>query len=122
VRSDIAAFTASVHDGNLQTAISMYAGPFLEGLSASSLENVERWILHQRDRFALVLLGICERAVHESLGKSQPVEALRSTRRLVELHPEREDYRQLHLNVLARMDIPFESGLLPAIARPQKDL
>lgn len=52
VACDVAAFEAAIASGGLETAVSLYAGPFLDGFYVSDAPEFERWAEEERSRFA----------------------------------------------------------------------
>ncbi|MGH7616322.1 MAG: hypothetical protein ACREPM_03765 [Gemmatimonadaceae bacterium] len=66
VSFDVADFEAAIHDGDLERAASLYAGPFLDGFHISGTPEFEQWVTIQRahyeERAAWVFDELAKRA------------------------------------------------------------
>jgi DNA-binding SARP family transcriptional activator/tetratricopeptide (TPR) repeat protein len=78
--ADVADFEAAIDRGDLQTAVALYAGPFLDGFFLSDALEFERWIedsrAHLARRYALALESLA-RAASRSGSATEAVEAWR---------------------------------------------
>ena len=52
ITSDVALFERALTDGDLEAAVGLYAGPFLDGFFLSGSSEFEIWVGDQRARFA----------------------------------------------------------------------
>lgn len=70
VWSDVAEFEAALERGDLEAAVSLYLGPFLDGFFVREAPEFERWVESERgrlaDRYATALESLAEAAVADS--------------------------------------------------------
>ncbi len=78
--ADVAEFEAALDRGDLVTAVTLYAGPFLDGFSLNDAPEFERWVDETRNhlarRYALALESVA-RAASRSGSAAEAVEAWR---------------------------------------------
>ncbi|RLC60629.1 MAG: hypothetical protein DRI80_10610 [Chloroflexota bacterium] len=86
---------------SLQSAISLYRGPFLEGFSIGDSPAFEEWVLFERERLERQALDALHRlaAIHEQCGEYE--QAQRYVRRQLELEPWQEEAHQQLMRLLA---------------------
>jgi DNA-binding SARP family transcriptional activator/TolB-like protein len=87
VSSDLAGFDQALGSGDLERAIGLYGGPFLEGLNIREAFEFEEWVGHERERLERALCQALERLALEAMAGSRPKEAARWLRSLVEHEP-----------------------------------
>ena len=61
IQSDAAEFTRLVSAGDLEGAVALYGGPFLDGIHLKDAAEFERWVERERDRLAHAHRGALER-------------------------------------------------------------
>ena len=87
IRSDVQDFEAALEAGDLQTAIDLYRGPFLDGFFLSGSSDFDQWLTVQRtrleDRAIAALDGLANKA---SAGGDQRTE-LELRKRIAALRP-----------------------------------
>jgi DNA-binding SARP family transcriptional activator len=82
--------------GNLESAIALYRGPFLHGLSVAHCPAFEEWVLFKDEEYRRCALSALGRLTSLRLGRGETAEAARWARRQIELEPYREPaHRQL---------------------------
>jgi len=82
--------------GNLQSAISLFRGPFLDGFSLPDSASFEEWLLAKREYFNQQMLKALSRLAEWSLEQREFEQAEGYARRQIELEPWREQaYQQL---------------------------
>lgn len=82
--------------GNLESAIALYRGPFLHGLSVAHSSAFEEWVLFKDEEYRRCALSALGRLTSLRLGRGETAEAARWARRQIELEPYREPaHRQL---------------------------
>jgi TolB-like protein/DNA-binding SARP family transcriptional activator len=101
VRSDVAAFTAAVESGDLESAVEEYRAPFLEGFYLNGAPEFERWVEGERARLAASYAGALERLARDADSAGAHATAVRWWRSLVEMDP---------------MSSRFATGLIGALA------
>jgi DNA-binding SARP family transcriptional activator/TolB-like protein len=87
VSSDLAGFEEAVGSGNLERAVGLYKGPFLEGLYIREALEFEEWLDQERARLERALCQALERLAREAMAGGRPKEAARWLHRLVEHEP-----------------------------------
>ena len=103
---DVAVFEHHLAEGkstisSLQSVVSLYRGPFLEGFSIGDSPAFEEWALFKREQIGRQVLSALERltAVHEQRGEYE--QAQRYVRRQLELEPWQEEAHQQLMRLLA---------------------
>jgi DNA-binding SARP family transcriptional activator/predicted ATPase len=101
---DVALFTelAGLEDpSDLEKAIALYQGSFLEGFSVSDSPAFEEWALFTRERLARQMSSALHRlaGIHEQRGEYEPAQAY--ARRQIELEPWDEAAHQRLMRTLA---------------------
>ena len=99
--ADVAAPASSVTVEQLQQAVSLYRGPFLEGFSPKDTAPFEEWAAMTRDRLARLMSSALQRlATHHELHGAYDKAAVYAQRQL-QLDPLQEDRHQQLMRVLA---------------------
>jgi DNA-binding SARP family transcriptional activator/predicted ATPase len=106
---DVAAFTDLLQAkglsqqtiGQLEQAVELYRGDFLEGFSVGDSPAFEEWVLLNRERLRRLVMGAFHRLAecHEQYGEYE--HALQHTWRQVELDPWRENAHRQLMRLLA---------------------
>ena len=106
-RVDVVAFRETLDQpevgvAQLEGAVSLYRGDFLEGLFADSAPDLEDWLCGERERYQLLLLSALEKLADHYALLGEWERAADLARRVLNLEPWREaSHRQLML-LLAR--------------------
>ncbi|MEM7538303.1 MAG: BTAD domain-containing putative transcriptional regulator [Chloroflexota bacterium] len=93
----------------LATDLSVYNGPFLQGVDLPNANGWEEWLYTQREMFELTVLTQLERRVAAALHENQLDVALRDVQRILALSPWRETAHRQLMEIHAQMDNPAES-------------
>lgn len=76
----------------LEEAINLYQGEFLEGLSISGTsDGFDIWLISQRETLRKVAIKTCERLVNEYMAQEQFAQALPHAQKLAEIDPMNEE-------------------------------
>ena len=70
--SDVAAFEAAVEGGDLERAVELYGGPFLDGFFVSGALEFDDWAAAERERLARAHGGALERLAEEATARNDP--------------------------------------------------
>jgi DNA-binding SARP family transcriptional activator len=62
IQSDAGSFDAALAQGELDRAVGIYSGPFLDGFFLKDAPGFEQWVEQQRDRYAPTMSVRSERA------------------------------------------------------------
>ena len=105
-RLDVAEFEAGVSDNSieqLQEAVQIYEGDFLDGFSVHNAPEFEDWVLAQQARLKeLALRALHNLATHfAELDDAGRAQAIDYTRRLLTLEPWREEAHRQMMHLLA---------------------
>jgi DNA-binding SARP family transcriptional activator len=84
---------------SLEEAVSLYRGPFLDGLSVSSLPFQE-WLLMERERLARQMINALRRLAIKYAGAGQLDKAINYAWQQVELEPWEEEGQRLLIRLL----------------------
>ena len=87
VRADVVAFEGAVERGDLETATSLYAGPFLDGFFLPDAPEFERWADAERGRLDRVYRGALESLARERQQRGDLAGAVEAWRKLAVLDP-----------------------------------
>jgi predicted ATPase/DNA-binding SARP family transcriptional activator len=103
---DMGEFEAKISDqgstnGDLQSAISLYRGLFLEGFSLPDSPPFEEWLLAKREYFSQQMLKTLSRLAEWSLEQEDYGQAESYARRQIELEPWREQAHQQLMRALS---------------------
>lgn len=80
----------------LAQAVTLYRGPFLEGINVADSEPLEEWLLSRREQYDQVMMSILRRLGVDSERRGDYVQAQCYARRLLEIDPWSEHaHRQL---------------------------
>jgi DNA-binding SARP family transcriptional activator len=87
IQSDVTDFDAAIEAGQLERAVELYRGPFLDGFYITGSAEYEQWVSAQRDR----LSERCSRALDQLASKAEAAgeyeTAVRWRKRLAALDP-----------------------------------
>jgi tetratricopeptide (TPR) repeat protein len=94
--SDVAELAAALNSGDIERALALYRGPFLDGVSLGDVPEFERWARSERERLvarveAARVAGVAERAPDEEI--------------IIEASPARAHWRHRSTRVLTRRAI-----------------
>ncbi len=70
--SDVAAFEAAVEGGDLERAVELYGGPFLDGFFVTGALEFDDWAAAERERLARAHGGALERLAEEATARNDP--------------------------------------------------
>jgi predicted ATPase/DNA-binding SARP family transcriptional activator len=87
VEPDTVAFTAALARGDLEEAVSLYGGPFLDGFYLTRAGEFERWVEVQRNDWARRAGAALESLAEEAIRRGDPVGAAAWWERLSRLDP-----------------------------------
>lgn len=85
--SDAQAFEAALERGEVERAVELYTGPFLDGFYLSEAAEFERWAEAERDRLARLHHGALEAVAEQRAAAGDPRGAVEGWRRLAALDP-----------------------------------
>lgn len=86
---------------DLERALSLYRGPFLDGLSVSDSPAFEQWLLLQGEETRRSVLALLGRLTSLQMAHGEYAEAARWARRQLELEPYREQAHRQFMAALA---------------------
>jgi TolB-like protein/Flp pilus assembly protein TadD len=87
MRSDVGAFAAAIEGGDLEAAIGLYRGPFLDGFYLDDAPEFERWVESERTRLAGNYVGTLEQLAQRADTAPDHGAAVRWWRMLSEADP-----------------------------------
>jgi len=87
IDSDIAAFSGAVARGELETAISLYRGPFLDGFYLSDAPEFEQWAEAERARLERSYSDALERLAKNLENANDPSAAAPLLQKLIDIDP-----------------------------------
>lgn len=87
VSTDIAEFEDAVESGELQRAVGLYRGPFLDGFFLGGSQEFERWVDDQRRRLARVRAAAIASLAQQATASGQLAVAVEWWNRAVEHDP-----------------------------------
>ena len=87
ITSDTEAFLRALREGDLEAAVDLYEGPFLDGVHVEGTPEFERWVEGRRREFAGRFAGALEELALAAEGRGEPLEAVVWWRRLQEAEP-----------------------------------
>jgi DNA-binding SARP family transcriptional activator len=118
ITSDIDAFERALAKGDLDAAVEIYSGPFLDGFFVSGSSEFETWVSDQRDRFASRLSDALDAAARKAESVDDLETAIRRRRQSLSLDKS-DSSRAIKLaDVLARDG--NRAGALRALQECQK--
>jgi DNA-binding SARP family transcriptional activator len=85
--SDIGELNAALEAGQLERALALYAGPFLDGVFLPSLPDFERWVEEERVSIARRISAALESLADSAAGRGDATAAERWSRQLATLDP-----------------------------------
>lgn len=85
ITSDVALFERALADGDLETAVCLYTGPFLDGFFLSGSAEFETWVSDQQARFANRLAESLDGAARRAAQSNDHDTAIRWRRHAVQL-------------------------------------
>ncbi|MEM7531560.1 MAG: BTAD domain-containing putative transcriptional regulator [Chloroflexota bacterium] len=93
----------------LDDDLSVYDGPFLQGLDLPNANIWEEWLYTQRELFELQVLTQLDSRVADALQANQLDGALRDAQRVLALNPWRENTHRQLMEIHMQMDNPAEA-------------
>lgn len=87
---DVLAFEKALATGDHQTALKLYAGPFLSGFHAPNAPGFEEWAETERERLRRLAVEAARGVVHRHLAEGRLTEAAQAAGRALALAPESE--------------------------------
>lgn len=101
-RVDTHAFEAACAAGELNEALRLYAGDFLQGLSIEGCTAFEEWAFFRREALRSRLVQALERLIERELAAGDPRAAIAAATRLVGLDPLSESAQRHLINAQLR--------------------
>lgn len=92
---DAWAFDRALDAGDLERAVELYGGPFLEGFGADAGREFESWAESRNERIWAGLKAACHELVTGALETGEPGRAVRFAREYVEVNPLDEKARRM---------------------------
>lgn len=102
VNCDVAGFDHAVEAGQLDKALSIYRGAFLDGFFISDAPEFEQWVGRERTRFQETA-SVVARTLIAELERSDPAGAARSARRAVGFAPHDEALARKLISLLEQL-------------------
>ena len=99
---DLVAFRNAAQDGDLETAVDLYAGPFLDGFFLKEAEAFHRWVESERQSLAQDFAQALESLAMASDQSGDPLEAVKWWHRLVTHDPYNSRFALGLMRALAR--------------------
>ena len=90
VRSDVADVEVAVDRGEVETALSLYRGDFLQGFFLARTPDFEDWVAIERERIRQQVFELTSRAIQGLLQAGDPPGALSIASRVAALRPAHE--------------------------------
>lgn len=90
VECDVLAFEDAMEAGDFQSAVEIYAGPFLSGFHAPNAPGFEEWAETERERLRRMAVEAARGLTHQLIDQDRLSEAARSAARALVLAPESE--------------------------------
>jgi DNA-binding SARP family transcriptional activator len=87
IGSDLQDFEEALNIGDVETAVELYRGPFLDGVHVDDAPDLERWVETQRSRLRLRLLRAIEESAAKAASAGNATQAARHWMRAAELEP-----------------------------------
>jgi DNA-binding SARP family transcriptional activator/TolB-like protein/tetratricopeptide (TPR) repeat protein len=87
IASDIDAFLSAFEEGELERAVCLYGGPFLDGFHLPGAPEFEEWVSVQRDELARRYASALERLASAAEDRGDPEAAIEWLRRLQTADP-----------------------------------
>ena len=87
ITSDLTELRDALADGNLEAALTLYAGPFLDGFYLAGADTFERWVSTERDRVARTASQALQKLAHHKEAQGFCREAVDVWRRLTQIEP-----------------------------------
>lgn len=87
IRTDAPAFEQALEAHDLEKAVTLYTGPFLDGFHASGMLEFERWVETERRRYGEHYAGALERLAESAAAEGELVRASGWWRRAVAQDP-----------------------------------
>ncbi len=106
IESDAGQFLDALDAGELETAVGLYGGPFLDGFYASGAPEFERWAESERQRFAEAYASALERLAQQAEAASDYRRAVEWRRCLHSQDPYNSRYAVGLMEALARSGDP----------------
>jgi serine/threonine-protein kinase len=87
IGSDVQEFESAIAAGDLEAALELYAGPFLDGFYLPDSPEFEQWMEGERSRLEAAYARVLERLADAAEGSEDHAAAVRWWRRLADLDP-----------------------------------
>jgi Tol biopolymer transport system component/DNA-binding SARP family transcriptional activator len=87
IRSDVAAFERALDERELETAVQLYGGPFLDGVHVEAAAEFDQWVETQRDRLAQRYTRALEELARAASAGGDAAAALEWWQRLARIDP-----------------------------------
>jgi DNA-binding SARP family transcriptional activator len=87
IRTDVEAFEDALAGGDLEAAVGVYRGPFLDGFFVKDAPEFERWTADQRQRLARRAMGALRTLAERAGGAGDQRAAADWLRRAAEIEP-----------------------------------
>lgn len=84
---DVTEFEAALERGDLEGAVRLYRGPFLDGFFLEGTVELERWVESERERLSHAFAGALEALAEAAAARGDPREAVTCWRRLAAHDP-----------------------------------
>lgn len=95
LKVDAWVFDRALEDGDLERAVEVYGGPFLEGFGADAGREFESWAESRNERIWAGLKAACHELVTQALEAGETGRAVRFAREYVEVNPLDEKARRM---------------------------
>ena len=106
IKSDAGAFLDALDAGNLEEALRLCEGAFLDGFYASGAPEFERWVELERQRFADAYAGTLERLAEQAEAGGEHRRAVEWRKRMLGLDPYNSRYALGLMEAMARSGDP----------------
>lgn len=100
---DVHEFRQAVAQGELQKAVALYQGDFLQGVFIDDAPEFELWVLRERENLRHEYLQALKQLIEQAEAKRQYEEAARLLRQLIHAEPWVESAHRQLMSVLARL-------------------
>jgi TolB-like protein/DNA-binding SARP family transcriptional activator/Flp pilus assembly protein TadD len=101
VKSDLDEFREALAQEDLERAVTLYTGPFLDGFFLPGADEFERWAAEERNRHERACSDALERVAVAASARSNAQLELESWRRLVAIDPHNSRFALSYMNALA---------------------
>jgi predicted ATPase/DNA-binding SARP family transcriptional activator len=101
---DAVAFENKLDAVDLDSAVELYRGDFLEGFHVRAAPEFEHWIVMQRERLRLSTIDVLQQLISQQMKSEEYRKGLGYARRLIELNPLMESAHRQMMRLLAMTD------------------